>query len=58
METIFKNTDNRKTNEPHKFALNLSQRLGLRSTKKHFTLQNLFIYYAWKNIRQQYQTIN
>ena len=31
MKTIFMNTENNKTNEPHKFALNLSQRLGLRS---------------------------
>ena len=33
METIFMNTENSKTNEPHKFALNLSQRLDLRSSK-------------------------
>ena len=33
METIFMNTENIKTNEPHKFALNLSQRLDLKKTK-------------------------
>ena len=32
METIFMNTENSKTNEPHKFVLNLSQRLDLRSS--------------------------
>ena len=32
METIFINTKNRKTNELHKFALNLSQRSDLRSS--------------------------
>ena len=37
----------------HKLALNLSRRLDLRSSNKHFTLQNLFIYYTWKNIRKQ-----
>ena len=31
METIFMNTENSKTNELHKFVLNLSQRLDLRS---------------------------
>ena len=31
METIFMNTENSKTNEPHKFVLDLSQELDLRS---------------------------
>ena len=48
METIFMNTENSKTNELHKFALNLSQRLDLRSSNKHVGLQNLPIYYTWK----------
>ena len=46
METIFMNTKNRKTNEPHKFVLNLSQRLDLRSSDKHVALQNPSIYYT------------
>ena len=45
--------NNSKTNEPHKFVLNVSQRLDLRSSNKHVALQNLSIYYNWKNIRQQ-----
>ena len=45
--------ENRKTNEPHKFVLGLSQRLDLRSLNKHAALQNLSIYYTWKNIRKQ-----
>ena len=32
METIFMNTENCKTNEAHKFILNMSQRLDLRSS--------------------------
>ena len=32
METKFMNTENSKTNEPHKFVLNLSQRLDLASS--------------------------
>ena len=45
------NTDNSKTNEPYKFALNLSQRLDLRSSNKHITLQNLSIYYIRKQFK-------
>ena len=55
METIFMNTENSKTNEPHEFVLNLSQRLDLRSSDKHVALQNLSIYYTCKNIREQYK---
>ena len=51
METIFMNTENSNTNEPQKSVLNLSQRLDLRSSDKHVTLQNVSIYYTWKNIR-------
>ena len=54
-ETIFMKTENNKTNEPHKFVLNLSQRLDLRSSDKHVALQNLAIYYKWKNIKKQYK---
>ena len=55
MEIIFMNTENSKTNEPHEFVLNLSQRLDLRSLDKYVTLENLSIYYLWKNIRKQYK---
>ena len=55
METIFMNTENSNMNEPHKFLLNLSKRLDLRSSNKHVALQNLSIYYTWKNIRKQYK---
>ena len=48
------NTENSKTNEPHKFALNFSQRLDLKSSNKHIA-QNLTIYYTWKNTRRQYK---
>ena len=55
METIFINTENSKTNEPHKFVFNLSQRSDLKSSNKHVALQTVSIYYTWKNIRQQYK---
>ena len=55
MEKIFMNTENRKTNETHKFVFNLPLRLDLRTSNKHVVLQNLSIYYTWKNIRKQYK---
>ena len=55
METIFMKTGNSKTNEPHKFVLNLIQTLDLRSSGKCVALKNLSIYYTWKNIRIQYR---
>ena len=59
METIFiKERINSKKNEPHKYVLNLSQRVGLRNSKKHVALQNFYIYYTWKNIRKQYKNNN
>ena len=46
MKTIFTNTENSKTNEPHEFLLNLLQRLDLSSSNKHVPLQNVSIYYT------------
>ena len=48
METVFMNVQNSKTNEPHKFVLNLSQRLDLRSSNKHVALQNLLYVEKYK----------
>ena len=55
METILINTENTKTNEPHKFVLNLSQRLDLRGSNKYVALENVFVYYTWKHIRKKYK---
>ena len=56
METIFMNTENSKTNKPHKFVFKLSQRLDLRSSNKHVALQNPSIYITReKNIRKRYE---
>ena len=55
MNTIFMNMENSKTDGLRKFVLNLSQRLDLKRSNKHVALQNLSIYYTWKNKRQQYK---
>ena len=40
METIFMNTENSKTNESHRFKLNLVDRLNLKNPKKNMALVN------------------
>ena len=58
METIFTKMDNSKINEPHKFVLDLSQILDLRSSDEHIAIQNVSIYCTWKNIRKHYKKKN
>ena len=54
METISMNTENSKTNEAHRFKLDLTDKLNLKYPKKNMTLANLSIYYTWKNIKSEY----
>ena len=54
METIFVNTENSKTSEPHRFILDLTDELNLKDPKKNMALANLSIYYTWKNIKSEY----
>ena len=53
METIFMNTKNSKTNEPHRFKLDLADKLNLKDPKKSMALANLSIYYTCKNIKSE-----
>ena len=46
METIFMNTENNKTSEPHKFKLDLTDKLNLKNPNKNMPLANLSIYYT------------
>ena len=41
METIFTNTENCKTNEPHSFRLSLTDKLNLKDPDKNMALVNL-----------------
>ena len=54
METIFTNTENSKTSEPHSFKLDLTDKLNLKNPNKNMALANLSIYYIWKNIKSKY----
>ena len=51
MDTIFMNSENRKTSEPHILKLKLTDKLDLRIGEKFISLSNLRIYYTWKNIK-------
>ena len=48
------NTENSKTNESHRFKLDLADKLNLKNPKKNMALVNLSIYYTWKNIKSEY----
>ena len=54
METIFINTKNSRTNEPHRLELDLTGKFSLKNPKKNILLVNLGIYYTWKNIISEY----
>ena len=43
METIFLNAENSKTNQPHRFKLDLPDKLNLKNPKKNMALANLSI---------------
>ena len=53
MDTIFINTENGKTNEPHRLRLYFTDKLDLRS-RKTIALANLSIYYTWENVKSKF----
>ena len=55
MDTIFMNSDNSKSSEPHILKLKLTSKLDLRLGEKVIALLNLSIYYTWKNIKSSYK---
>ena len=54
MGTIFMNSDNSKTSEPHILKLKLTDKLDLRLDKTVIALLNLSICYTWNNIKSSY----
>ena len=52
MNTIFMNSKNSKTSDPHRLSLNLTNDIDLRRKDKYIALSNLSIYYKWKNIKK------
>ena len=49
------NTDNSKTCKPHRFKLDLTDKLNLKNLNENMALTNLSIYYTWKNIKSEYK---
>ena len=49
------NTQNSNTNEPHRFKLDLTDKINLKNPNKNMALANLSIYYTWKNIKSKYK---
>ena len=46
MNTIFMNSSNSKTSDPHRVLLNLTDIIDLRRKDKYITLLNLSTYYT------------
>ena len=54
MDTIFMNSENSNTSEPHVLILKLTDKLDLRRGEKSIALSNLSICYIWKNIKSSH----
>ena len=55
MNTIFMNSENSETSDPHRLLLNLTDKTNLKRSDKYVALSNLSIYYTWKNIKKSYK---
>ena len=49
MDTIFMNSRNSETFDPHRLLVNLTDQINLKRSDKYVALSNLSIYYKWKN---------
>ena len=47
------NTENSKSNGPHRLKLDLTDKLHLKNANENMALVNLTIYYTWKNIKSK-----
>ena len=52
MNTIFMNSKNSETSDPHKILLNLTGKMNLKKSDKYIALSNFSVCYTWKNIRK------
>ena len=55
MDTLFRNSENSRTSDPHRLFLNLSDKINLKRNYEYVALSNLSIYYTWKNIKKSYK---
>ena len=54
MNTIFMNSKDSKTSDPHRLLLNLADKINLKRSDKYIVLSNLSIYYTWKKIKKSH----
>ena len=52
MDTIFRNSGNSKTSDPHRLLFNLTDKVNLNRSDKYAAFSNLNTYYTWKNIKK------
>ena len=55
MDTMFMNSENSKTSDPHRLLLNLSGKINLKRSNKYVALSNLNIYNKWENMKKLYK---
>ena len=55
MDTIFMNSKNSKTSDPHRLLLSLTDKIDLTRNDKYVALSNLSIYCTWKNFKKSYK---
>ena len=55
MNTMFTNSENSKTSDPHRLLLKLTDKIDLRRKGKYIALSNLSINYTWTNIEKYYK---
>ena len=55
MNTMFMNSRNRKTSDPRRLLLNLTDKIDLRRKDKYIALSNLSIYYTRKTIKKSHK---
>ena len=55
MNTMFMNSENSKTSDPHRLFINLTDKINLKRSNKYVALSNRSIYYTWKNIKTSYK---
>ena len=51
MDTIFMNSKNSRTSDPHRLLLNLTDKINLKRKDNHVAFSNLRICYALKNMK-------
>ena len=55
MDSIFMNSENSKTSDPHRLLLNLADKINLKGSDEYVALSNLSIYYTLENIKKSYK---